>query len=259
MIRTELRKWDFIDNDKEWKEWKDGLSKRDSSNYSKFMSYRSHLVKTERRIDQLNEQLKMEKDKVRDYLSKLTDINGRIDHLRKDFNLSISVSSWTKDNKNWYCLGTISRSGFNKISFNLGNFENKVRPRLMEYYKTNHPKKKLFNSQDLDTYDGRSNFCEKLNMVLFSYHPQIRKHIRNNLKIKSLKESLDFFFPIRPKGKPKSKGVSIPIMITNQMRMDLLTLGWTRDEMKELTPKECWEIINKGVPKKPSRERGRNQ
>ena len=41
--------------------------------------------------------------------------------------------------------------------------------------------------------------------------------------------------------------------------MDLLTLGWTKDEMKHSTPKQCWEIIDKGVPKKPSRERGRNQ
>ena len=48
-------------------------------------------------------------------------------------------------------------------------------------------------------------------------------------------------------------------MITNKMRMDLLTLGWTKDEMKHLTPKQCWEIIDKVVPKKPSRERGRNQ
>ena len=48
-------------------------------------------------------------------------------------------------------------------------------------------------------------------------------------------------------------------MITNQMRMDLLTLGWSRDEMKHLTPKECWEIIGEGVSKKSSRGRGRNQ
>ena len=196
MIRSELRIWDFINNDKEWKEWRDGLSKRDSSNYSKFMSYRSHLVKTEKRIDKLNEQLQLEKDNVRDYLSKLTDINSKIDHLRREFNLSLSVSPWTKDNKNWYCLGTISRSGYNKISFNLGNMEKKVRPRLMDYYKTNYPKKKQFNSQDLDTQKGRLNFCEKLNMVLYSYHPQIREHIRKNPKVKSLKNSIDFFYPI---------------------------------------------------------------
>ena len=60
-------------------------------------------------------------------------------------------------------------------------------------------------------------------------------------------------------GEQKSFKVSIPIIITNQMRMDLSMLGYTKDEMKHLTPEECWKIINKGVPKKPSRERGRSQ
>ena len=57
----------------------------------------------------------------------------------------------------------------------------------------------------------------------------------------------------------KSKAESIPIMITNQMRLQLLTLGYSRDEMKNLTPEECWEIINKGLSKKPSIDRSRNQ
>ena len=60
-------------------------------------------------------------------------------------------------------------------------------------------------------------------------------------------------------GEQKATKVSIPIVITSKMRMDLLTLGWSKDEMKHLTLKQCWEIIDKGVPKKPSRERGRNQ
>ena len=63
----------------------------------------------------------------------------------------------------------------------------------------------------------------------------------------------------KSKGKVGIKNVSIPIMITNQMRMELLTLGWSRDEIKYLTPKECWEIIGRGVPKKPSRDRARSQ
>ena len=63
----------------------------------------------------------------------------------------------------------------------------------------------------------------------------------------------------KSKAKVGTKKISIPIMITNQMRMDLLTLGWSRDEMKHLTPKECWEIIGIGVPKKPSRDRARSQ
>ena len=57
----------------------------------------------------------------------------------------------------------------------------------------------------------------------------------------------------------KSKGVSIPIMITNKMRMSLSTLGYSKDEMKHLTPIESHKIINKGVPKKPSKDRNRNQ
>ena len=37
------------------------------------------------------------------------------------------------------------------------------------------------------------------------------------------------------------------------------TLVNINHEMKYLIPKKCWEIINKGVPKKSLRERGGNQ
>ena len=67
------------------------------------------------------------------------------------------------------------------------------------------------------------------------------------------------YYKRNSKGKRGFKKVSIPIMITNQMRIDLLMLGYSKDEMKHLTPQECWQIIEKGVPKKPSKERGRNQ
>ena len=42
-------------------------------------------------------------------------------------------------------------------------------------------------------------------------------------------------------GEQKNLKVSIPIMITNQMRMDLSILGYTKDEMKHLTPKGMLE------------------
>ena len=34
-------------------------------------------------------------------------------------------------------------------------------------------------------------------------------------------------------------------MITNKMRFQLSMLGYDREEMKHLTPEQCWEIINK--------------
>ena len=196
MIRTELRKWDEIEEKKQWLDFVKSLSKKDYSLYQTFRGYRGVIVKTDKKIERLNQQIEKLNEDKRGYLKKLTEVNSKIDHLRKQFNLSVSVSPWTKDQKNWYCLGTISRSGYNKVSFNLGNMEKKVRPRLMDYYKTNYPKKKQFNSQDLDTQKGRLNFCEKLNMVLYSYHPQIREHIRKNPKMKSLQKSIDFFFPL---------------------------------------------------------------
>ena len=39
-------------------------------------------------------------------------------------------------------------------------------------------------------------------------------------------------------------------MVTNKMRTDLSVLGYTKDEIKYLTPEKCWKIINTGVPKK---------
>ena len=198
MIRTELRKWDKYVNKKEWKDFVKSLSKQDYSIYQSFNSYRSHIVRTEKKMDKLKTQIKELKERQNEYYKKLTLVNSQIDHLRKQFNFSISVSPWDKDRKdiNWYCLGTITRSGYNKISFNLGNMKNKVRPRLMDYYKTNYPKKKKFDYQDLDTWKGRQDFCEELNKTLSKVKPQIREHIRKNPKMKSLKKSIDFFFPV---------------------------------------------------------------
>ena len=47
-------------------------------------------------------------------------------------------------------------------------------------------------------------------------------------------------FPLKP------KGVSIPLMMTNKMRQELTRLGYTRDDIKEMTPQEAWDNIKKG-------------
>ena len=196
MIRTELRVWEY-EQKKEWKEFINSLSKKDYSLYQTFRGYRGVIVKTDKKIERLNQQIEKLNEDKRGYLKKLTEVNSKIDHLRREFNLSVSVSPWTKGNgKLWYCKGTITRSGYKNLGFNLGNMEKMVRPRLMEYYKTNYPKKKKFDYQDLDTWKGRKDFCEELNKTLSKVKPQIREHIRKNPKMKSLKKSIDFFFPI---------------------------------------------------------------
>jgi 3-oxoacyl-[acyl-carrier-protein] synthase III len=69
------------------------------------------------------------------------------------------------------------------------------------------------------------------------------------LKIK-IKETVSNF---------KKKGISIPIMITMDMRKKLKILGYTLEEIKYLTPTQSNNIIKKSIIKKPGKDRGRNQ
>jgi hypothetical protein len=57
----------------------------------------------------------------------------------------------------------------------------------------------------------------------------------------------------------KKKGISIPIMITVDMRKKLKILGYTLEEIKYLRPTQSNNIIKKSIIKKPGKDRGRNQ
>ena len=78
----DLRKWDYIEDQKEWELFKKSLTDKEISLYHTFMSYRSHLVKTEKKIDKLNKDLEIQKENKRDYLKKLTELNSKIDYLK---------------------------------------------------------------------------------------------------------------------------------------------------------------------------------
>ena len=54
-------------------------------------------------------------------------------------------------------------------------------------------------------------------------------------------------FPLTKKEYPQinKNVVSIPLMMTNKMRWELKHLGYTPDEIKNMTPKEGWEKIKK--------------
>ena len=92
-----------------------------------------------------------------------------------------------------------------------------------------------------------------------AYKWAVKNIFSSNVQPMTVQKLEKAYHKAKSKGKIGIKKVSIPIMITNQMRIDLLTLGWSKDEIRHLTPKECWEIIGRGVPKKPSRERARSQ
>ena len=91
-----------------------------------------------------------------------------------------------------------------------------------------------------------------------AYRAVIKDLEKGNRTI-TIKKLENAYYKSKSRLKVKKNIVSIPIMITNQMRFKLSALGYSKDEMKDLTPEECWEIINEGVPKNPSVDRSRNQ
>lgn len=201
MIKSELRKWDEIQDKKDWLDFVNSLSKKEYSLYQSFRGYRGNLVKTENEIGRLNDRLEELKERKRKILKELTKSNHKIDHLRKMFHISVSISSWKHPSlSHHYCLGTIKHGG-KKISFNLGNMVRKVRPHLLEFYKKNYPKKKMFDYQDLDTNGGRLDFVYNLNTIVKGDKcvSVLREYIRKSPKIKTIpsKVGLDLLFPIQ--------------------------------------------------------------
>ena len=57
----------------------------------------------------------------------------------------------------------------------------------------------------------------------------------------------------------KSKTASIPIMITQKMRIELGLLGYSKNEIKHLTPIEANKIISQCIINSSNSERTRNQ
>ena len=88
------------------------------------------------------------------------------------------------------------------------------------------------------------------------------ENIKKNGVVISVKKLERAYHKAKSEGKVgeiKKKVASIPIMITQRMRMDLALLGYTKDEMKYLTPKQANDIIKNKIISSNSIDRGRNQ
>ena len=48
---------------------------------------------------------------------------------------------------------------------------------------------------------------------------------------------------------PRQTQVSIPLMVTKKMKMELSELGYTDLQIKNMNPSQCWELLNKGKKK----------
>jgi hypothetical protein len=104
--------------------------------------------------------------------------------------------------------------------------ENKIRQRLVDFYKDDTWKTKNWKIELRNRVNG---IC--VDDFIFT---EIQKGWE---KFKEKKITLDDLYKLK---------VSIPLMITNKMRMELNELGYSKKEISNMTPSQCWELLNKG-------------
>jgi hypothetical protein len=225
------RRFDFLPK-KMWEH----LSKEDRDNLRQYRGTYGHYKRNDDKITELQKELKKRKEKKKGYVSKLTKLNFDLDHLRNDFHFSWSVSK-LKHRPNYYNF-TISRkgSGRNNKTGSFGSVK-VITEHLNLFYKGKKKKLEELKKRGWKTFVGKEVSDPKgriYNLLL--------ECMMKDVSLKSFTINRDFLFPLPE----SSKGVSIPLMMTNKMRQDLTRLGYTRDEIKEMNPQEGWDNIKKG-------------
>ena len=127
-LSTLKKKFDFIP---------ESLYQRlDERTRNKLLQYRRdrwNLEQKERKVKRLQQQIKDEKELIKERRGDLIDLHNQIQHLRKDFYFTCSVVSFKKGNKRYYNL-LISRTGLPNKSVSLGS-EEIIKEHLTTYYK----------------------------------------------------------------------------------------------------------------------------
>ena len=251
-MKYKSRRFDFLP-----KEVYDSLPKKDLDRLDRYREQYRKVVLREGKIQRDENKLIKLKEELKDMKSDLVHSGNTMDYLRNNFSFSVSISPLKprgKTNRVYYNL-SINRVGTNKSVSMSG--EKQIMNLLTDYYKGNKTKLKKLKSNWKEFLKEETNLKKDKDGNVIGYGEIYLRILKLIIKYgDNIEINRYTLFPITP---PKSKGVSIPIMITNKMRIELSTLGYSRDEMKHLTPIESHEIINKGVPKKPSVDRSRSQ
>jgi len=91
-----------------------------------------------------------------------------------------------------------------------------------------------------------------------AYRSAIDSNLENEVSVKQLENA--YSNSKRSKSDGSKKIISIPIMITQEMRLKLKGLKYSSEEIRHLTPKMANEIIqNQLINKNPSLNHGLNQ
>ncbi len=231
----EERQFDYIPN----KIFK-SLSKRDRDNLRKYRSTYRWYKDNNDKLKFLENEIIRRKEKKNQYVKDLTKKNKELDHLRKDYQFSWSVSKLK--NKGDYYNFSISRRQYHTKTGSLGSTKN-IKEQLSNclFYKNDEDKKKQIEKDwKLFLRKEMTDHKSKVRLLIMDL-------IMKDVTLKKVSLNRKSLFPLTKKDYPKinKNVVSIPLMMTNKMRWELKHLGYTSDEIKNMTPKEGWGKIKK--------------
>lgn len=239
MKTTEGRQFDYIQ-----KKILKNLSKRDKDNLRKYRRSYWWYKDNNDKLKALEDEINRRKKKRNNYVKDLAKKDKELEHLRKDYQFTWSVYKLNK--KGNYYNFTISRRQYHTKTGSLGSAKN-IKAQLLNclFYKNDKYKKKqikkdwkLFLNKEMNNYKSKASLL-------------ILDLIMKDVTLKRVSLDRKSLFPLSRKDYPRlhENDVSIPSTITNKLRWELKHLGYSKDDVKYMTPKECWELINRNVPK----------
>lgn len=220
------------------------LFKRDRDNLRSYRTTYRWYMDNDEKLKSLETELNRRKEKKEKYVKELLKKNKELDHLRKDYEFSWSISR-VKGKGDYYNF-TIARRQYNIKTGLLGSSED-VKKQLSNclFYKNDEGKKRQINKNwKLFLRKEMSDYRSKIRLLIMDL-------IMKDVTLKRVLLNRKSLFPLTKKDYPSinMRGVSIPLMITNNMRWELNHLGYSKDEIKNMKPEQGWEIINEGQPK----------
>ena len=235
----EKRQFDYIP-DKVFK----NLSKRDRDNLRSYRRTYRWYKDNDDKIKSLEKEITRRKEKKEKYVKDLIKKNKELDHLRKDYQFSWSILRLKNKGNSYYF--TISRRQYNTKTGSLGSSKD-IKKQLCNclFYKNDKKKKIQINK------DWKMFLRKEMNDHNSKVRLLIMDLIMKDVTLKRVLLNRKSLFPSTKKDYPKinKRGFSIPLMMTNKMRWELNHLGYNKSEIKNMTPKQGWEIINKDEPK----------
>ena len=239
MKTIEGRQFDYIQ-----KKIFKNLSKRDKDNLRKYRSSYRWYKDNNDKLKALEDEINQRKKRRNNYVKDLAKKNKELEHLRKDYQFTWSVYKLNK--KGNYYNFIISRRQYHTKTSSLGSAKN-IKAQLLDclFYKNDKYKKKqikkdwkLFLNKEMNDYKSKASLL-------------ILDLIMKDVTLKRVSLNRTSLFPLSRKDYPRlhKNDVSIPSIITNKMRWELEHLGYSKDNIKYMTPKEGWKLINQNISK----------